>query len=123
MTSWEDAFLILNKWRDDPEPPLISFMKVADWSGPQGETISIASGVSVFIRETSVAKGTVTIDEAGVLSNVDLSGATFEYSDSRDSPLVDGDWVCSLVATFPDGKILIFAEYPEVPEELRDVPS
>jgi len=43
-----------------------------------------------------------------------LTGAVFEYSDSRDSPLVDGDWVCSLVATFPDGEILVFAEHPEV---------
>ncbi|MGD0213456.1 MAG: hypothetical protein ABSB87_09500 [Terriglobales bacterium] len=114
MTSWEDAFLILNKWRDDPEPPLIAVMKVGEWPDEQGQTTSIAGGVSVFIKETSVSGGTVTVDEAGLLSDIDLTGAVFEYSDSRDSPLVDGDWVCSLVATFPDGEILVFAEHPEV---------
>jgi hypothetical protein len=89
-------------------------MRVEPWTDPQGETISIAKGVSVLIREASALTGKVTVDEAGAFSEVDLFGATFKYSDPRDSPLVDGGWVCSLEATLPDGAVLVFAEYPAV---------
>jgi hypothetical protein len=114
MVSWDDAFLMLNKWRDDPDPPLISFMEVKPWLDRQGETIPIASGISVTVKEVSAVTGKVTLDDSGASLQVELLGATFEYSDSRDSPLIDGVWVCSLEATCPDGRVLVFAEYPAV---------
>jgi len=115
MTSCDDAFLILKKWRDDPGPPLIYLLHVV--ANRQTQGASIASGSSFRVLEVNSQTGLVEL--GGAFTDpveIDLSDATFEYSDSRDSPLIDGKWVCSLEAALPDGELIVFAEYPPLPE-------
>jgi hypothetical protein len=117
MTSWDDAFLIFQKWRDDPDPPLIALMSVTLVES-QGEMVSMASGGTGLVIEANSATGKVRVGSDSVRSEeFDLSGATFKYSDSRDSPPIDGEWECALEATFPDGRILAFAESGGLTEE------
>jgi hypothetical protein len=110
MASWDDAFLIFDKWRDDPGPPLISVLRPVQLHGD-----TILNGGTGFVRAVDPHRGIVLVEMDAEIEEIDLSGASFEYSDPRSSPLVDGKWECSLEARFPDGSMILFAQKTELP--------
>ena len=115
MVSWEEAFLIFNKWRDDPGPPLISLLRESALFSSQEQDQKILSGGTVHVLAADATSGVVTLGlTPKSAEDIDLSGATFRYSDPRDTRLVDGEWECSLEAILPDGTLIVFAEWPSV---------
>ena len=111
MASWDEAFLILKKWRDEKSP--LEYSDVIPLETPQGET-TIASGQH-FVRVVSVSPASVTFRFEGSLEEqeLELIGATFEYMDSRETPFPDspaGKYVCTLEIERPDGRLVIFSE-------------
>ena len=108
MASWEEAFLILKKWRDDPGPPLITVFRPF----PQEHLDEmVMSGGTKHVLEASPDSGKILVGfNLSDAEEIDLTGAVFEYSDPRSTRLLDGKWECSLEAKFPDGTLIVFAE-------------
>src|SRR5579864_5652220 len=103
MTSWDDAFLILKKWRDDGT--WLWFGPVIDsaFEHEQDETTMAGASIeSVRIKEVDSAAGIVVLDRLE-FAEWDFTGATFEYSDERhESPFPDaspGQYPCALGVT------------------------
>jgi hypothetical protein len=73
MVSWDEAFLILKKWRDGSSP--LEYSQVVPLETPQGETITIASGLR-FVRIVSVSPGSVTLkpEFSGETEELELIG-------------------------------------------------
>ncbi|MGO9228657.1 MAG: hypothetical protein ACLQKA_05530 [Bryobacteraceae bacterium] len=112
MASWDEAFLILKKWRDDPGPPEINVLREFE-QAHLAETVM--SGGTVHVLRVDEVSGLVSVGwEGAVTEEIDLTGAVFEYADPRSTRLIDGNWECSLEATFPDGTLIVFAELPPV---------
>ena len=112
MASWDDAFLIFKKWRDDPGPPLISVLRVF---AQEHIEETVMEGGTAYVFEADSASGRIVVGlERSDSQEIDLSGAEFEYSDSRSTPLMDGKWECSIEAKFPDGTLIVFAENPSL---------
>lgn len=110
--SWDEAFLIFKKWRGDPNPALISVLRVFNQEHIE-ETVM--GGGTAQVVEVDSASGRITVGLAGADSEeIDLSGAEFEYDDMRSTGLIDGQWECTLAARFPDGTLIVFAEVPSV---------
>jgi hypothetical protein len=113
--SWVDAFLIFKMWQD--KGALVAVFR-PDTRFPQIQGATVISGGTGFIVGMDSAAGQIRVgQDPGCCDEVDLLGATFRYSDSRDSPLLDGSWECSLEATLPDGSLIVFAEEPELPPD------
>lgn len=118
MTSWDEAFLILKKWRD--EETWLWFGPIVDSeSGLSAQlhdsTTLTASIESVRTKDVDPDSGNVILDRPES-AEWNFTGATFEYSDERESPFPDaspGQYPCSLEVTFPDGFKLVFAEMQE----------
>jgi len=112
MASWDDAFLIFSKWRD--ERTLLTVFR--EFSQTEHGEMTL-SGSTAFILDVNAMDGTVLAGlDRETAEDISLLGAEFEYSDPRSSPLVDGQWECSLEARWPGGEMILFAEKPSLPE-------
>ena len=66
-----------------------------------------------FISPGSKSVVDILLKRSGAHKTLDLSSASFSYEDSRAGivpELVAKRWVCFLLAEFPDGRSLLFAE-------------
>ncbi len=113
MTSWDDALLIFKSWIE--KSAHIAYLTVIPVGVDEdGETIDMAQGPTCLIKEVSPYRKTVLCEDASGRSfEADLADATFEYSDTRYSPLlthIPEMWVCFLEASLPDGTVTVFAE-------------
>jgi len=115
MTSQEEAFSILRKWRD--ESAQLEYSDVIPWENSKGETFTIANGQRPT-RIVDVSPGSVIlrVDESPETRELELLGATFEYGDARESPFRDlpsEQYVCWLEIELADGRLIVFAERSE----------
>jgi hypothetical protein len=105
------AFRKLNEWRE--RESVITFGPVQELIDEQGETTQIHAGSSgTRILSADAASGTVSLLGEGDIS---LVGASFRFSDWEDSPFNEADlgpeeFESTLEATFPDGRIVVFAQ-------------
>jgi hypothetical protein len=77
--SWTDAFLIIKRWRDNQSLVLFG------WLGMSGD-VPASKGTTSLISSVDLASGSISNSNG---ESFDLLGASFEYTDSRDSPLND----------------------------------
>jgi hypothetical protein len=108
------AFRKLNEWREQER--FITFGPVGDVES-QGDTITMFSGSSgTKVLKADERSGIVTLLGEG---EIDLSDASFRFSDFEDSPFNEADlgadeFESQLEATLPDGRMLVFAREWEV---------
>lgn len=109
--SWDGAFRKLNEWRE--RESMITFGPVREVVDEQGEATQIHWGSSgTRILSADAATGAVSLLGEG---DIDLVGATFRFAGWEDSPfdereLSPEEFESSLEATFPDGRIVVFAQ-------------
>jgi len=112
MTSVEEAFLVFSKWLE--ENRLLHFGPGGTAEGPL--TVSHVALAPAQITEISgnVLKISTNLKSGNpVLVTLDVSGAEFEYQDSRAGlvpELVERKWICFLLVTFASGRRVLFAE-------------
>ena len=110
--SWAVAFRNLNEWRERGCTVAFGEVGVVD---EQGETTTILFGETTEVIEADELSGVVTLLGREPIS---LVGAAFRFSTFEDSPFVEADlkpweYESQLEATFPDGRVLVFArEWP-----------
>lgn len=120
MASREEAFLILNKWRD--EGSLLGWSEiVAVDAVSHGETISMARGFwKIRVCEVFPTSVSVIFDGSTETREIPLPlESEFVYSDSRDSPFpdeVEEQYVCFLEIERPDRLLIVLAEVEEESE-------
>src|SRR6266481_8955329 len=105
--SWQDAFLILKKWRD--ESTLFVFSEVINWEGEP-----CAAGSPAVIKSVDDGSGTVETSNG----KAELLGAEFSYSGGpSDSPFADSpdEFACTLAAELPNGRSVVFSELKRQP--------
>jgi len=120
MTSWDDALLILNGWRD--KPAHVEFLTVVpDGVDEDGETIFVAHGPTGLIKGVRPKTKVMDCEDgSGQQFEIDLQGAKFEYDDTKRSPFPDSRadlWVCFLEVTLRDGTRLVLAELADFSED------
>jgi hypothetical protein len=120
MATWDEAFLIFKKWRD--ESSLVVLMTVTEFGkGEAGDPVYFAGGPTVRIKEVLRPERTLLISEEGETGStpIDLNGGEFEYRDTRQSPFpgisVEG-WICFVEVTFGDRPPLVFGELRDLTE-------
>jgi hypothetical protein len=106
--SWEVAFRKLNEWRE--RGSTIAFGEVRSVE-LQGEPTQVFSGDTTQVLAADETSGAVTLVGE---DSVSLVGASFKFSDFEDSPFAEADlksweFESQLEATFPDGRIFVFA--------------
>lgn len=110
--SWEVAFRKLNEWQ--VKRSLVAVGEVGSLE-IQGEATPIFKGESGYLSKADATTGDVSVDG----HSVNLMGATFKFSDFEDSPFNEADlgpdeFESQLEATFPDGRVVVFARYWDV---------
>jgi hypothetical protein len=121
MVSWDEAFLVLKKWRNDPGPPLISVLREFRQAHIDE---AVMNGGTAHVLEADPASGRVVVGlDSSSSEEIDLTGAEFEYSDPRSTRLADSRWECSLEAKFPDGVLIVFAELLSLDDRSPDFTS
>jgi hypothetical protein len=84
----------------------------------QGETTTIFSGGTSLIDKAEVSLGIVVLEDG---RPIELIGAAFKLSGFEDSPFNEADLTSDefeeqLEAEFPDGRLLVFAKFWDLPK-------
>lgn len=107
MISPGEAFSIFEKWQNEG-----SFLYLFT-AAETGKT-RLQAAVSEVVRNSSMLRIVAgPSDTHAVMMSIDLQGASFEYSDTRETPdpeLAARGWVCFLTAFLPSGSTYLFAE-------------
>lgn len=107
MISPGEAFSIFEKWQNEG-----SFLYL--FTAAETGKVRVQAAVSEVIKNSSTLRIVARPSDRGtVMMSLDLKGASFEYSDTRETPdpeLAAQGWVCFVTAFLPSGPTYLFAE-------------
>jgi hypothetical protein len=107
MISPGEAFSIFEKWQNEG-----SFLYL--FTAAETGKARLQAAVSEVVKKSSTLRIVARpSDTDAVMMSIDLQGASFEYSDTRETPdpeLAAQGWVCFLTAFLPSGSTYLFAE-------------